>query len=63
MPLEIRELYIKAVINQGAQSAGVNAGNGGQGNASTDGDVTDKEDIVAECVEKVLAILRDKIER
>ncbi|MFN8345200.1 MAG: DUF5908 family protein [Spirosomataceae bacterium] len=63
MPLEIRELHIKAVINQGAQSAGGNAGSGGRGNASTDGDAPDKEDIVAECVEKVLAVLRDKIER
>ncbi len=61
MPIEIRELHIKAVINQGGQTVGANAGNGSQGNASAD--VPDKEDIVAECVEKVLAILRDKIER
>lgn len=58
MPIEIRELHIKAVINQGGQTAGANAG---QGNSSAD--VPDREDIVAECVEKVLAILRDKIER
>lgn len=63
MPLEIRELHIKAVINQGAQSAGINAANGGQSHSSSGGDTPDKEDLVAECVEKVLAILRDKTER
>jgi len=60
IPIEIKDLHIKAVINQGGQKgqprpASPPAGSGG--------DAPDKGDIVAECVEKVLEILKKKNER
>lgn len=57
MPIEIKELHIKAVINEGADSASSSA-------AAPSGESdTDKDDIIAECVEKVLEILRQQRER
>jgi len=50
MPLEIRELVIKASVNEGGQ----NQGTGGAGDQSA---------IIAACVEQVLAILQEKSER
>ncbi len=52
MPLEIRELVIRATIGDGDNSAG---GKGGSGK--------DNAAIVAACVEQVLAILKEKAER
>lgn len=57
MPIEIRELHIKATVQdqdsngnpQSAQDAGKNPG--------------DVDKIVALCVEKILEILRDQTER
>lgn len=60
MPIEIKELHIKVTVNpppggqpvaSPAQPAG--SGGGGQG----------KDDIIAECVEQVLEILKAKHER
>ncbi len=56
MPLEIKELHIKAVI--GNTPPPTNAG--GTGNAGQAGNEASQEAIVAACVEKVLQILEDK---
>jgi hypothetical protein len=53
MPLEIRELVIKASIGEGGQ---------GQTSAQSGGEA-DQAAIVAACVEQVLAILKEKSER
>ena len=60
MPIEIRELVIKATVDQsqGAGTASSGAtGKGSQSNSSPGGD------LIKECVEKVLAILKEKNER
>ena len=56
MPLEIRELHIKAVVSTEGEKppAAPSAGQGGGG---------DQEAVVAACVEQVLEILREKAER
>lgn len=59
MPIEIRELVIKAEITEnggGSTEASSQLSENGR-NASN------KDSIVAECVEKVLEILTQKIER
>ncbi len=59
MPLEIRELHIKAVISptEGAQ-------NGQSGGGAQPGGKDSKTDKIVEiCVEKVLEILNEKGER
>jgi hypothetical protein len=57
MPIEIRELVIKATVTQDSGNTGakatVNSGN----------DVPTSEDIVNICVEKILGILKEKNER
>ncbi|MCU0346267.1 MAG: DUF5908 family protein [Saprospiraceae bacterium] len=60
MPIEIKELHIKATINQvgGQQTAGSTGSASGQPASPAD---TDK--LVAECVEKVLEILKQRNER
>lgn len=59
MPLEIRELVIKAVVDQ-SQAQGANTGSAGKGSTSSP---SAGEDIIKECVDKVLAILKEKNER
>jgi len=59
MPLEIRELIIKAGVGTGD---GANAGavsSAGEGANSTNAE----EQLVQQCVEKVLEILKEKLER
>lgn len=57
MPVEIKELHIKAVINQeGNQQSGNAASTTPTSSANTD-------KLVAECVEKVLEILKQRNER
>lgn len=57
MPIEIRELHIKVKVGeQGAESSG-------SGSSSGTSSGLDKEAVISECVEKVLQILRDKLER
>ena len=55
MPVEVRELVIKATIvqegNAGAASASANSGNS---------NVSANEEIITTCVEKILEILKDK---
>jgi hypothetical protein len=55
MPVEIRELVIRATID----SKGKEGGGGSNGQASPQ----QKKEIVEECVEQVLEILRQKNER
>jgi hypothetical protein len=53
MPIEIRELVIKTTFEEPS----------GEG-ASQDHDLSaSKEQIISECVEQVLEILKDKLER
>ena len=59
MPIEIRELIIKATVSSGA-------GNGQSGNGRPAGDnnnVPASEELVNACVEKILRILKEKNER
>lgn len=56
MPLEIRELVIKATIDND-KGSGASGGN----NADTSGEA--KRQIINQCVEKVLEILKEKKER
>ena len=59
MPIEIRELVIKATVDQsqGASTSTNAPGKGSQSNSSPG------EDMIKECVEKVLAVLKEKNER
>ncbi len=59
MPLEIRELIIKATVDDSIASES-NAGGGIDGNESTQ---NQQETLVNLCVEKVLEILKEKSER
>lgn len=56
MPIEVRELVIKATVTQETT-----AGDALQ--PATNNAVTPNEEMINSCVEKVLAILKDKIER
>lgn len=63
MPIEIRELHIKVTVSEEDLSSRNKIGSTGQnGLAQTDAEI-EKEQIVAECVEKVLEIMRNKSER
>lgn len=53
MPLEIKELHIKATINEQASV------NPSQTSTANEG----KEDIIKSCVEKVMEILKERAER
>ncbi len=64
MPVEIKELHIKVTVNAPSENSATNtatppAQQGGAGG----GAASDKEAIVAECIEQVLQILQDKRER
>lgn len=54
MPVEIRELVIKATIGQEGQ---------GSSGASSSGAASPGEEMIKACVEKVLEILKEKNER
>ena len=58
MPIEIRELVIKATIVQDGPSAERGGSHAGQNNG-----VTASEELINTCVEKVLEILKEKNER
>jgi len=57
MPIEIRELVIKATVTQGA-GAGSATHATGNNNA-----VTPAEELINTCAERMLEILKDKMER
>nr|WP_315219957.1 DUF5908 family protein [uncultured Duganella sp.] len=58
MPIEIRELHIKVAVTGGAGGASAPPAGG----ADTAGDQA-QQAIVAQCVEQVLRILQNKMER
>jgi len=62
MPIEIREMHIKAVVDAGGQSK---TESGAIENASKTKDQNDgnSEQLVELCIEKILAILKEKKER
>lgn len=55
MPIEIRELIIRATITGGAGTT--------EESSQEDGDTTDEKEIIAECVEQVLKIIERQKER
>lgn len=59
MPIEIRELHINVTVNsEGTQKPA------GAGTAASKGFArVDQDALVAECVEQVLKIIHDKVER
>lgn len=65
MPIEIRELHIKAVIDSGGEQ-GNGSKQSGPAGGTTIGPASfgeDMQQIIDLCVEKVLEILKDKQER
>jgi hypothetical protein len=61
MPIEIRELNIRVSVNQSAKEESAAGGSGGGGQQGGGGG--DKDQIIAECVEQVMEILKNKLER
>ena len=61
MPIEIRELNIRVSVNQSPAEQDSSAGGGGGG--AKGGGGGDKDEIIAECVEQILEILKNKNER
>lgn len=57
MPIEIRELIIKATIVQDGNPGG------GNSNAVANNGVSPSEEVIKVCIEKVLEILKDRDER
>lgn len=55
MPVEIRELVIKATITDSIGKSGTDQG--------AAGGAADREEIIADCVEQVMALLREERER
>ena len=60
MPLEIRELVIRAKVDE---ANGSNAPSPSSGQPIPNTSTNSQQDIIASCVEKVLEILRNKMER
>jgi len=52
MPVQVNEIVIRAIIKDEKGSE-----------KKTEGDKTDKEEIISECVEQVLQIIKEKTER
>lgn len=63
MPIEIKELHIRVTVNAPANGVAATAATGAATPAQAGGGAGDKEAIVAECVEQVLSILHEKMER
>ncbi len=59
MPLVVRELVIRATVEQGASQAGA----GGADVAPEKKTTRERQAVVAECVDQVLDILADREER
>lgn len=62
MPIEIRELHIRAVIDTGGKHASPGPGGAASG-APAAASAESPEQLVQLCVEKVLEILKEKKER
>ena len=52
MPIEIRELVIKAYVEDAQGESGTATGNG-----------SEKEEIIADCLEQISELLKDRLER
>lgn len=64
MPIQIRELHIRVVVNAAESPPGSTAATGGGAQQPPpDKADADKDLIIAECVEQVMAVLRDKMEK
>ena len=64
MPIEIKELHIRVAINAAAEGqTGANASAAGQSGKTAGTDGSERDALVAECVEQVLEILKNKTER
>ncbi len=61
MPIEIRELNIRVSVNQ--SPAEQDSKGGGGGGSKGGGGGADKDEIITECVEQILEILKNKNER
>jgi hypothetical protein len=61
MPIEIKELHIRVAVNASPSGQSLDT-QAASSSSDANGD-TDKEAIVAECVEQVLRILQSKQER
>lgn len=62
MPIEIKELQIKINVTESSANDASSQGGGSVSN-STNQSIDDKEALIQECIEKVLEILKYKIER
>ena len=64
MPIEIRELNIRVSVNQSPpeQDSSKGGGSGKQGGGGGGGGA-DKDQIIAECVDQIMEILKNKHER
>lgn len=56
MPIEIKELHIRVAVNAAPGAATARGAGGEEGARATD-------DLVAQCVEQVLQVLHNKMER
>lgn len=63
MPIEIRELYIKAVIHTGGKNTSAGEDATAKAKEGSGGGDTPADDFINLCVEKVMEILNDKKER
>ncbi|SDD67444.1 hypothetical protein SAMN05216464_102247 [Mucilaginibacter pineti] len=61
MPVEIRELNIRVSVNQSPAEQDSRGGGGGGGQQGGGG--ADKDQIIAECVEQIMEIMKNKNER
>ena len=61
MPIEIKELHIKLTVNPQATEPGSPGAGGGSENQAKQGNKT--EELVATCVEKVMEILHNKMQK
>jgi hypothetical protein len=58
MPIEIRELNIKVSVSQNQQEEGKEPAEGNQG-----GSLPDKDELISECVEQVMELIKMQKER
>jgi hypothetical protein len=63
MPIEIKELHIRVTVNSSPESSASQAPTGSARPPPANGQTTDTDAIIAECVEQVLDILQRKAER
>jgi hypothetical protein len=59
MPIEIRELIIRATISQGDETGGQQQSQDGK----NDNDIPSNERLINDCVEQVLEILKERYGR